>query len=539
MPDPLKKTFALLTSTANVYAIDLMVSALSVTDERTQQIATESLIKRKSIRGQVEVVRQFDGLCAEAKSVIADQVGLLDSALRQSLLHGDDDLRRSALEIVRVTENYKQIPAMLDLLCQDDGDVADTAAETIRDLVNDLYEHLTFDRETKASGKYLRNAPQVKDEVLTSFDQACGQFDTLMRPRNVVEGVLALGDPENFAVKTVLWQGSAECRELAGELLMSSNHPGVMQLVLDSLSQNYPHPKVFQAMAERDDSEFVCHVLQAFPKKMTRIQQENFQQIENVPWIDPHSLSLSTIPPNLQDPLVAFVAATGMPNDEKIGVQEWVVRHGGPDGRLAAAEVISSLDTSAMQDIVYESLKSDDPEIQAWATTQLRSRDVPEAIGLLIERLDSSVEEVRDAAREELNSFNLSRMLEMFDKMQPELCRLAGGLMVKISPESVGELSREMANPIRRHRIRAAHAALAMGLQEQVLPSLMAMLEDGEALVRRTGVEVLAEVTNMAVVEVLENLKDDPSKRVRDIAEQSLITIRERMAKEVLGSPVG
>jgi HEAT repeat protein len=111
--------------------------------------------------------------------------------------------------------------------------------------------------------------------------------------------------------------------------------------------------------------------------------------------------------------------------------------------------------------------------------------------------------------------------------------------MVKISPESVDELSREMANPIRRHRIRAAHAALAMGLQEQVLPSLMAMLEDGEALVRRTGVEVLAEVTNMAVVEVLENLKDDPSKRVRDTAEQSLKTIRERMAKEVLGSPVG
>jgi HEAT repeat protein len=531
MSDPLKKTFKLLTSSPNASAVDLTIAALAVTNERTQQAATTSLLKRSSTRGQVEVVRRFDRLCPDAQRIVEEQVSSIEAALRQCLLHGDADLRRNALEIVRLTGDYQQIPALLELLRQDDGDVADTAAETIRDLVSDLHEYLTFDTETKAGGKHLRNAPQVKHEVLTSFNQACTEFDTLTRPRNVVEGVLVLGDPENFAVKTVLWKGSQECRELAGQLLLSSNHPGVMQLVLDSLSQNYPHPKVFEAISTRDDLEFVSHVLQSFPKRLTSIQQKNFHQIEHLPWIDRQGSSLSIIPPGLQVPLVAFVAASGLSSDEKLGVQEWIVRHGAPEGRLAASAVISSLDASAMQGIVTESLDAKDPETQAWATAQLRSSDVPEAIVLLIERLDSPVMEVRNAARDALSSFNVSRMLEMFDSMQPELCRNAGALMVKISPESVHELSREMANPIRRHRIRAAHAALAMGLQEQVLPSLMAMLEDGDALVRRTGAELLAEVTNPAVVEVLGNIKDDPSQPVRDTARKSLEAIHNRMAE--------
>ena len=70
---------------------------------------------------------------------------------------------------------------------------------------------------------------------------------------------------------------------------------------------------------------------------------------------------------------MAFISTTGLPNEQKSGVEEWLIRHGTQEGRLATASVLGSLDSGTVQDIVTSSLYSDNEEIQAWATGQLRS----------------------------------------------------------------------------------------------------------------------------------------------------------------------
>lgn len=526
MTDPLATTFELLASTRNLHAVDALIPALDVDSEAIRASATDALIQRSSTRGQVEVIRRLESLSPQVRSVVERKSSQMGKALKQCLMNGDTELQTNGLGIVRLTENYEQVPTMLKMLLDPANELHELTAQTIHDLSNRLYEHCNFSQDSKPKEKYLRNAQRVRHDVLSCFDQACTDFANLSHPQDVVESILALGDVDHFSVQKVLGQANSACRQLADQTLIQSSHPGVMQLILDFMSKNYPYRMALEAIKQRDDPEFVCHMLRWFPKRLSQLQAKNFQQLDSVAWLDPSGRSLETIPPALQEPLVSFVSSTSVPYEHKVSVQQWLLQHGTPEGRTAAADVLATLDDSTVHSIVVDSLDAEDEEVQAWATGQLRSQAIPETFSLLIERLSSPMQAVREAAREELQSFNIARMLDLFEEVDPEVCRRAGALIEKISPDCIAELRNELADPMRRRKIRAARAALALGLHTRVVPSLIEMLEDSDPLVRRTAVEVLGTIASDQIVESLERHRNDSSPRVREAVDKVLEQIR-------------
>jgi len=527
MANALDRTFSVLTSTSNTHAVDVLIRALDSTDEALQSRATAALLKRNSTRGQTEVIRRLESLGPRSRIEIEKQSARLAAALKQSLLHGDTELRRNGLEIIRATENYDQIPTLLQMLESDDNALCDEVAGTLHDLTDRLYEHGRSSAGTTSSGKYLRNASQVRHRVLTELDRAVSHFDRLVHADDIVQAILILGDPQNFAVQKVLMQSGPDCREAAGDLLVTSRHPGVMQLILDFMSLNYPPAKVLETVEEREDAEFVAHLLRWFPQQLSATQQKNFRQVQSISWLDPRTMSLGTLPGNLHARLADFVRATGLPDERKTEVQEWLVRHGSPDGRLAATQVLGTLGKQEVCGIVLGSLESDDEDVQAWATGQLREQQIPDALAMLVERLDSTSAVVRQTAREELDGFNLDLMLNLYERLDPVVCRHAGRLIEKIDPDCISKLSRQLRDPIRSRRLRAARATLAMGLQAQVFPALAAMLTENDTTIRRTAAEILGHVATAESYEVLLSVQDDPSPRVREAAKASIQQLKQ------------
>jgi HEAT repeat protein len=140
----------------------------------------------------------------------------------------------------------------------------------------------------------------------------------------------------------------------------------------------------------------------------------------------------------------------------------------------------------------------------------------------LIERLDSPLPAVRDAAREELASFDLSLVLNLFEHLDRNLCLCVGALIQKTDPACIQKLLEELNQPVRSRRIRAARAAEALGLASHVERGLLAMLSDEDSIVRRIAAELLVCVPSPEVIVGLTALLQDPSPRVRDVAERSL-----------------
>jgi hypothetical protein len=541
MADPLSRTFDVLSTAKSLAAVDVLIAALDSKLPTIQDRAVAALLRRAATRCQTEVIRRLSDLSPAGRKLLEEQVGRMSATLRQCLLHGDAELRTNGLAIVSKMECHDQVPTLLAIIEQRDDAFQETACQTLQELVNRLFEQTYLGASRKPGDRYQRNVPQARQAVLLALETACNRFADLAFPREVVECILVLGDPDSGAVRKACLQSSPACREMAANLLANSKHPGVMRLLMEFMGQNYPNTKAFEAFEKRFDPEFVCHVLRGFPKRLSENQQKNFRQLTRVAWIADELLPLEAIPPGLHESLVAFVQATGMSLDDKIEIQKWILLNGSMPGRQAATQILEAIAPESVRGILFGSLDSEKEDVQVWATGQLRAQGVPEAIRLLIERLDSPLPAVREAAREELASFDLSLVLNIFEQLDRSVCLRVGALIRKTDPACIPKMLEELNSPIRRRRIRAARAADALGLAIDVQKGLLAMLSDEDTILRRTAAELLVSVPSPEVVVGLTALLHDASQRVRDAAERSLEEIgrqRNRTAESPQAQPV-
>ena len=521
MLDPLALTFECLATTENGHALDILIPALDSDQPRVRTLATTALLRRRSTRGHMELVRRLERLAPEMRSAVARHSAGLETSLRQCLMHGDAELRTNALSIVAWIHDYNHMPGLLNLLEDRNNLQKQAVVEVIRELIAHLYDQLHHTSEGTAASAPVRDAERIRDQVIAALENSCNRFET-HGCEVVLESLLALAGIEHFALKKLLRQPGHPLREFAERLLLTSTHPGVMSKVTDFMGLNYPPAIALQAIQHRSDPEFIAHLLRWLPRRLSPAQQLNYKQITSLTWLQEPASHLELIPPALQKRLVTFVRQTGITARDQRTAIDWIVKFGVPEARQAATDVLSSAHDDAVQEIVIGGLSSEEPEVQAWATTQLRARGVPQAFSLLIERLDSPLPEVRDAARAELGDFNLKRVLELYDHLEPTTCILAGKLMQKIDPDSLHQLRLEMTNTMRTKRIRAVQAAVAIGVQKQVAGTLIELLQDEDAVVRRTAIEILGTVPAPEVLQALQPALDDPSPRVRAAAEHSV-----------------
>lgn len=525
MATPVHKTFELLSKTKNNAAVGVLVACLDIGDEAAQALSVGALFSRGPTNGIVEIIRRNQTLAPPARELVGKNAPQLCRGLRDSLISGDAQLRANALELVRQLKEFSELPTLTRLLEEQAIRDRDAVEVTIFDLVNRLYEHTQFGAEHEESNGFLRDAQRIRHQMLATLESSCHRFH-VHRCQRVVEGLLVLSDPENIYLKKLFQECSDEVRGIAAELLYSSKHPGVMTLIVASLAQNYPLPATFSAFERRTDPEFICHMLRTWPPRLTTFQQKNLKELRTVAWFEPGQKHLDLVPAALHRNLVAFLMSTGLSQTQKLDVLEWMVRFGSPEGRLGATEVLKELADDGVQVVVLQSLDSKEPDVQAWATSQLRAWSIPNAMEMLVERLDSPIHEVRQAARGELAGFDIYRVLDIFEHLEPRMRIAVGRIVQKIDSQTSHKLKGEMLNAIRSKRIRAARAALVMNLHTEVADALLVMARDSDNLVRRTAAEVLGKVQSREAIEMLLELSNDASPRVRETAVAALDQVR-------------
>lgn len=526
MAEPFAQTFQTLATTPNPFAGELLVAALDVPLVRIQSEAVGSLISRGSVREQIEAIRRYPQLPPPIRKPLEQAATTLVSAVRQCVLSGRSEYELPALELARAGEAFGLIETLLDLLKGDRGEMHEEVVLTLRHLVNRLYEHLYGHKD--AGTPPLKNASQIQHLATLALDQSLAYFHDLAHAEVVIESLFVLTRPGDGIPQKLLTQTSLECRRIARDLLLTSRHPGVMRFVLDSLSKPYPPPRVVDAWQQREDPEFLLAMLRWVPKRWTSTQERNLKQLEEFAWLKNGPEALGLIPEELQTAVVVLTSTSGLSREKKQQVKQWAVRQGSPDARNTAMAVLEELDTETVKEIVLDGLGSEDPSIQAWATRQLRSQQVPDALGKLIEQLDNPEACVQEVARQELQGFDLDCLLSRFDSMSAVALDNAGKLLQKIDPDCLTKLALEFRHSIRRRRIRAIRGAVAYGWHIHVLPALLDLLKDDDALIRRTTVEVLGKVPGPEALAALVAMQSDPHPRVREAVEEALASLADK-----------
>lgn len=521
MASPLSKTFDLLAQSRNSHAVNALVLALDVDDPDIRERAVFALLEQKSARGLVEVIRRNAKHTPAIRKRLESHSTVLEPALKQCLLHGNHELQHSALEFVRFTNDFRQIPTLISLF--ENSNLAnhqpELVTQTLRCLVSKLYEYfLNTSVDSVYSRSFLKNAEQMRRDILIALGAAAEHYQKFEQPRVIVESLLILGNVTDPTIRKIMWHSNDETREYVEKVLKESKHIGVMQLICDFAEASYPNAKALEAIAEREDPEFIAHLLRWLPDKPSDLLQTNFKQVGEVVWLRANRQNFKKIPQPLQTPLIRLISLLELDLACKKQAQKWMLQYGTTEAKEAAIGILKDLDSNDVTEMVLESLDSEDPIQQAWATCQLRSNQVPDAINLLVNKIDSPLEEVREAAREELSSFDVDYVIEHYEEFNPQVRHSVGKLLQKLNPKSILELSRMMAHPLRKRRIRAARCAQALNLHDQLIPALASLIEDPDDTVRRTSAEVLTTIDLPAARQALVPLLTDENARIREIA---------------------
>lgn len=528
MTDPVLKTFEHLAASANEFALPVLVRALDVADGEIRDQAVTALLRRGQKRGLIELVRRYDRLPDDVRERVDGSATRLRDALRDALDKGQPNLRRNAILVVENAAAYPHVESLLKFVVAD-GEFAKPAMQAVQVLVDRLFDDLAhggggFD---ESSG---RN--HTRQVVLTALTTTAGRVAGTPFLTDLVHCALVLGEADDAPIRSLLADADSALGRVTWQLLEQSRHPGVMELVASLLTNRLAADRLIAIVERRNDPEFVLQLLRFVPDRSSEVLRGNLRRVSKLPWVDASQLDFNWVPPGLQGRLVELVSASGIGHDLILEVQQWVVRNGGVMGRMAAVETLAATHHDAMENAIAAGLTSDDAEVQAWATSQLREHNIPQAFSLLIERLDSPLEPVRAAAREELQSFDLYRMLDLYEHLKPPVCRRAGQLVRKIDPEMVQRLESELRSPLRSRRIRAVHAARAMGLHADVAPVLLKMLHDDDHTILRAVIESLSDLPSPEVREELESLRYHDSPRIQRAAESAL----QRMGEVEVGS---
>ena len=530
-----ERTLDLLARSNEDAAAAVLREALERTDDLFGVEAALAIGRHSAIRLKNDVLRMCDRLSARQKDALRHKTRAFANATMHGLRSVDRSDREQAIRWVAAVEDFERFPQLIGRLtgigeAPADADESAEIALVCEQLVERMYDLTTNRSGLDDDGEGIRNAKELRESFSATLAEACTVLDRLPNPERVIEWTLILLDPETVAAQRLMNSLDPRDREQVCQQLLTGKHPGVMDLSWGLMKRGYPLPIAFDMWRQRQDEEFIWHVLETQPSAPSTLLIQNLQQVDYVPWLTgtPAELheKLRTLPPALLPSVVSLMELISLPERVQKNILRWLLENGDATTRSQASEMFDLLGKQEAQQIVCDGLEHDDVEIQAWATGQLRPQDVPNAIRLLIERLDDPSETIREAAREELADFNFARMVQFLDTEPERVTPAMGRLILKIDPEAIESVCKELAHAIRGRRLAAIRTTVALGLCGEVLEAIAALLDDSDMLVRRTAAEALGTVPSRAAIVALERARHDESARVREAALEAMRNLR-------------
>ena len=533
MASAAERTLDLLARSGDAAAAGVLREALERTTDAFGVEAALAIGRHGSPRLKNDVLRMTDRLSAEQKDALRHKAAAFADAASHGLRAPEASDRRNAVAWVAAVDDFERFGQLVGRLTAAGSGAAEADEVPQITLVCEQLVERIFDLtegRTELDDDPVRNAPQMRSAMATALAEGCTALDRCPVPQKLIEWTLTLIDPDSVAVQRLMNSLDEPGREAVRHELLASRHPGVMRLAWGLLKRSYPLPVAFDMWRQRQDPEFIWHVLGSQPAAPTVLQIQNLHQIDYVPWLTgtPSEIEskLTEIPPNLLPAVVSLLELIALPEATQKTILRWLLDRGDAATRRQASEMFALLGKQETHAIVTEGLDHEDTAIQAWAASQLRPQDVPNAVKLLFDRLDDPSDEVRRTARAELADFNFIRMTQLVETEPGKVTPAMGRLIRKIDEELLDSARRELAHAIRGRRLTAIHTVRGLDLCGELLPALAALMEDSDLLVRRTAAEALSTVPTREAIAALEKARHDESIRVREAATDSMRTIR-------------
>jgi len=521
----LEKTFSFLAKTENEAAVAVLTAALDSSAEVSRDCAVRTLLERRSPAGHYQLFRRLRKFDERRRAIINERPERLVRAAAGAIGAEDRATCAAAFDAILSFRLYNAMPALVGVLKDPQGPQFTAAARTVLKLTELFYAELCDPKQQAARN----DLGTLRRRITFELEGAARKVGT-HGCREVVEAFLLVAKHRNVTLRSILQEPGSRAHHVLVQVLSNSAHGGVIRLLLGFLEDPQLPRTAARVLAGRSDLKFVENLLRHVGPKPSRSVAETLKRIDAFAWAKPKHPLLAELEDELQHDAVRVVAASSMPPDAVLKLLGFLLSEGKPGGRRAAAEALADFPGSEATVLVVKALNDEDPAVRAHLARQLRPRQIPGAMSLLIRMVDSPHEEVREALRSALPEFTFDQFMANFDSMPSELLPTAGHLVSKIDPDPTPRLAAEMEHlsPVRRRR--AVLATGAMGLTRHLEPLIIKLLSDDDHMVRIAAAKILADCDTMPSWEALRDALLDRSVIVQEAAEQSLNRISQTLA---------
>jgi len=516
----LNTTFQFLADTKNEAAVRVLIPALDSPDPTIEEGALRALLKRRSPAGQREILGRLHNISDRWKEILGEGRGRLSVAIRDAVLGTDPQMFANACQAALWFTEYDLTAALINVGEDSSHPHAAQAAETVLELSERLYIELTSPRDYRE-----RRDPQlVRRHVITSLENSVKRYTTHKCDR-IVEAFLVLAKRDNAVLRKILQDPHDGSYRAVLDALTRSDRPAVLHLLLTFLDDAHAPSAAISILAHRGDAWFIDHLLKHLGASPSDTARQNIKRLTQFAWLKNDPEFLNTLDDDAQGVLVRMVLWSGMKRLEAFETVRAVMKHGKCGGRRSACEALADFSGADANNLVEEALGDDDPMVQAAALVQIRQRGIPNAMTRLIQMVESPDEEVRDAARGQLEEFSLERFLSAFDALDDQVRRTTGALVLKVDPGAIAGLAEEMQNRARSRRLRALAAIQAMNAARQLETSILELVHDEDHMVRTEAARALGACDTAVARQALAQARADRSVAVQTAAEQSLLQL--------------
>ncbi len=524
MPGGLQTTFNLLANTPNEASAELLLPALDSFETVIQEGALTALLNRRSVAGQHELLKRLHRVNDRWRKILHDNRGRMSRGVRDALLSGDEQLFRNGCQAAVWFAEFDLMPALITVVEDSSSPHGRLAAETLLTLARDLFGELAAPRHYAD-----RRDPQLARTHCLNVLESSVQRSPKHRSHEVVEAFLILANRENPTLRRILADPRDPMYVVLVQALRTSEHPGVMSLLLNFLEDAHAPMAPLGVIGRRPDAPFIRRLLERIGATPSTTITGNLRRIDAIDWVRGRPALLGEFDGPLQQAAVNLVVASGMKRWDYFILLEYLVRNGQKAGRIAATVALAELHGAQANAAVQRALGDSEPEVRAAALSQIRHRGITGALAKLIAALDSPHECEREAARGSLSEFTLQRLIAAFDHLDDAVRFSTGQLVRKVDPNCENLVRVELDSLSRTRRLRGIGATVALGLVTEMEERLIDLLgHDEDHLVRQNAARALSQANSLAAVEALEAAHKDRNVPVQAAARESLDELRRR-----------
>ena len=519
MSEGLSRTFEVLGQTRNDAAVRVLVPALDSSRDAIQGGALRTLLRRRSLVGGGEILSRLPTMNDRCKRILRRSHGRLTGSLRDALLGTDRQLCLNACQATVLFREYDLVPVLLNLLEDRTLQHDDLAADALMNLAEQLYKELAGPRDYNDR----RDPQMIRVQVVASLELSVKRFANHRR-REVIEAFLMLTVRDSATLKQILRNPHHPCFLATVDVLTKSERGGVVRLLLSFLEDTHVPTAALSVIANRCDQKFVGYLLRKIGREPSNVVRQNLRRIGAIGWLKNDRQSyLDQLDDTAQHGVVQLVMAAGIPRLEAFSIVGYLLRHGRPGGRRAAAVALAEFNGADANALAIQALGDSDPQVQASIVAHLRRRGIPGILQRLVDLTDSPHAIVRQAAQEALAEFTFARFLGAFEMLDEDVRSSTGQLVKRIDPNALALLKQELASSMRTRRLRGLAVAQAMKAVDDVEDAVVELLADSDHLVRVEAVAALAHGSTASSRRALQQALGDRNGVVREAARKALL----------------